>query len=114
MNRLGNETLCAERHRERQHEKNGTDDRHNSRCPPLALRPFSSVESSGRHFGLQPSGSATASIALSRCKIVAFVMIGRAQKPTLRTHPKVTYRKATPARRPAKSPMRPMITGTDR
>src|ERR1039458_2429843 len=39
-------------------------------------------------------------------------MIGRAQKPTLRTHPNVRYRKATPARRPAKSPMRPMITGT--
>src|SRR5579862_8317530 len=78
--------------------------------PLLSRQRSSSAVSSRSHFALTPSGMA--STPLSRCKIVAFVMMGRAQKPTLRTHPNVRYRKAIPVRRPAKSPIGPMIKGT--
>src|SRR5271165_310900 len=120
MDGLRNEALSAGGHAECEQEENGTDECDDRPRPLHPTHPSSSIRLA-RHSSRRSSQQnlrphavcfGMVSPALSRCKIVALVMIGFAQKPTLRTHPNVRYRKATPARSPAKSPMRPMMSGT--
>src|ERR1039458_9973815 len=75
---------------------------------PGALR-RSATGAAGRRVYITP---ARASYSGFQEEMVLLVMRGFAQKPTLRTQPKVKYRNIIPARRPTASPIRPIMTGT--
>src|SRR5262249_43156683 len=57
-------------------------------------------------------GSIHAISFFSKSLMVLLVMIGLAQKPTLRIYPIVKYKKSIPLRNPTRSPSHPMISGT--